>query len=203
MNWPGFRPEPRGSRRDEYRANINMHPEDFARWEAAREALFAGTGERLSMEVRYIVRGETRWHSLQAICRRDDTGKVIRWTGSATDITERKRGGGRIARDGAQAAPGATPRGDGHVCRRNRARLQQHPSRDPRLWRDGAARRAEGQPPRARPREHHDRRRTRARAGRAPAQPSAAAWSASVCRSTSSGWCARRSSWSRRSCRRA
>ncbi len=77
--------------RDDYKARINMHPEDFARWEAAREALFAGTGERLAMEVRYIVRGETRWHSLQAICRRDDAGKVIRWTGSTTDVTERKR----------------------------------------------------------------------------------------------------------------
>jgi len=76
--------------RDDFKAQINMHPEDFARWEAAREALFAGTGERLTMEVRYIVHGETRWHILQAICRRDDKGKVIRWTGSATDITERK-----------------------------------------------------------------------------------------------------------------
>jgi PAS domain S-box-containing protein len=80
-----------GISRDEFRARINMHPEDFARWEAAREALFAGTGERLSMEVRYNVRGEIRWHSLQAICKRDATGKVIRWTGSTTDITERKR----------------------------------------------------------------------------------------------------------------
>jgi PAS domain S-box-containing protein len=77
--------------RDEYRARINMHPDDFARWEAARSELFAGTGERLAMEVRYIVRGETRWHSLQAICKRDETGKVIRWTGSTTDITDRKR----------------------------------------------------------------------------------------------------------------
>ena len=77
--------------RDDFKARINMHPEDFSRWEAAREALFAGTGERLAMEVRYIVRGETRWHSLQAICRRDAAGKVIRWTGSTTDITERKR----------------------------------------------------------------------------------------------------------------
>jgi len=77
--------------RDDFRARINMHPEDFAKWEAARNDLFAGTGERLAMEVRYIVRGETRWHSLQGICRRDDTGKVIRWTGSTTDITERKR----------------------------------------------------------------------------------------------------------------
>jgi PAS domain S-box-containing protein len=76
--------------RDEYRARINMHPDDFVRWEAAREALFAGTGERLAMEVRYMVNGEARWHSLTAICRRDETGKVIRWTGSTTDITARK-----------------------------------------------------------------------------------------------------------------
>ena len=76
--------------RDDYRARINMHPEDFARWEAAREELFAGTGERLTMEVRYIVGGETRWHILNAICRRDDTGRVIRWTGSTTDITKHK-----------------------------------------------------------------------------------------------------------------
>ena len=86
----GFPPGTKWVTRDEYRAHINMHPEDFARWEAAREALFAGTGERLSMEVRYIVHGEARWHILHAICRRDETGKVTRWTGSATDITERK-----------------------------------------------------------------------------------------------------------------
>jgi len=87
----GYPPGTTWVNRDEYRARINMHPEDFARWEAAREALFAGTGERLAMEVRYIVRGQTRWHSLQAICRRDETGKVMRWTGSTTDITARKQ----------------------------------------------------------------------------------------------------------------
>jgi len=84
---------PRGTtwvNRDDYRANINMHPEDFARWEAAREALFAGDGERLSMEVRYIVRGDIKWHILQAICKRDESGKVVRWTGSATDTTARR-----------------------------------------------------------------------------------------------------------------
>ncbi|MDR6858439.1 ATP-binding protein [Variovorax guangxiensis] len=86
----GYPPGTKWVNRDEYRARINMHPEDFVRWEAAREALFAGTGDRLAMEVRYIVRGEARWHSLQAICRRDDTGKVIRWTGSTTDVTARK-----------------------------------------------------------------------------------------------------------------
>jgi len=76
--------------RDDFTTRSNMHPDDAAKWEAAREELFAGTGERLAMEVRYVVHGETRWHMLQAICRRDDAGKVIRWTGSATDITQRK-----------------------------------------------------------------------------------------------------------------
>jgi PAS domain S-box-containing protein len=76
--------------RDDFRARVPMHPEDSAKWEAAKEELFAGSGERIAMECRYIVRGETRWHSLQGICRRDETGKVVRWTGSATDVTERK-----------------------------------------------------------------------------------------------------------------
>ena len=77
--------------RANFRAHIPVHPDDFAKWEAAREELFAGTGERLSMELRYMVRGEARWHVLQGICKRDGTGKVIRWSGSATDVTERKR----------------------------------------------------------------------------------------------------------------
>jgi PAS domain S-box-containing protein len=87
----GYPPGTTWATRDDYRANINMHPEDLVRWEAAREALFAGTGERMAMEVRYMVGGEPRWHMLNAICRRDQTGKVVRWAGSATDITERKR----------------------------------------------------------------------------------------------------------------
>jgi PAS domain S-box-containing protein len=86
----GYPPGTAWVNRDEYRARINMHPDDSAKWEAAREQLFAGTGDRLAMEVRYVVRGETRWHLLRAICRRDETGKVIRWIGSTTDITERK-----------------------------------------------------------------------------------------------------------------
>ena len=84
------------SDRDDFRARINMHPDDFARWESAREALFSGTGDRLAMEVRYIVRGQTRWHSLQAICRRDESGRVIRWTGSTTDITARREAEERL-----------------------------------------------------------------------------------------------------------
>jgi PAS domain S-box-containing protein len=82
--------------REDFRHRVKMHPEDFAKWEAAREELFAGMGERLAMECRYLVNGETRWHSLQAICKRNDIGRVVRWTGSATDITERKRAEERL-----------------------------------------------------------------------------------------------------------
>jgi PAS domain S-box-containing protein len=86
-----FPPKVTFADRANFRARIPVHPEDWEKWEVARKELFAGKGERLAMELRYIVRGETRWHALQAICKRDDTGKVVRWTGSSTDITERKR----------------------------------------------------------------------------------------------------------------
>jgi PAS domain S-box-containing protein len=79
------------SGRNDFNVRIPVHPEDWAMWEAARKELFEGTGERLAMELRYIVRGEVRWHSLNAICKRDETGKVVRWTGSATDVTERRQ----------------------------------------------------------------------------------------------------------------
>jgi len=87
----GFPSEATFTTRANFRALIPVNPDDWATWEAAREELFAGEGERLAMELRYIVRGETRWHALQAICKRDDTGNVVRWSGSATDVTERKR----------------------------------------------------------------------------------------------------------------
>lgn len=87
----GYPPGTTWASRDDYRANINMHPEDFAKWEAARTALFAGEGERLSMEVRYLTPAGVRWHKLQAICKRDETGQVVRWTGSATDSTAQRQ----------------------------------------------------------------------------------------------------------------
>ena len=90
MELAGFPPGSTFVTREQYRSRINAHPDDFVKWESAREELFAGTGERLSMEVRYMVNGKPRWHILHAICSRDDTGKVVRWAGSATDITERK-----------------------------------------------------------------------------------------------------------------
>jgi PAS domain S-box-containing protein len=86
----GFPSETTFTTRANFRGRIPVHPDDWEKWEAAREEVFAGKGERLAMELRYIVRGETRWFALQAICKRDNTGKVVRWTGSSTDVTERK-----------------------------------------------------------------------------------------------------------------
>jgi PAS domain S-box-containing protein len=102
----GYSPGTTWISREEFTASTNMHPEDARKWEAARDELFAGTGDRLAMEVRYIVRGETRWHMLQAICRRDKDSKVIRWIGSATDITEKKRAADELRRSEAFLAEG-------------------------------------------------------------------------------------------------
>jgi PAS domain-containing protein len=76
-----------GISRDEFRARINMHRRTSQSGRRHEKSCSPALGERLAMEVRYIVRGEIRWHSLQAICKRDHAGKVVRWSGSTTDIT--------------------------------------------------------------------------------------------------------------------
>src|SRR6185295_15556506 len=43
----GFPRENTFASRDDFRQRIPMHPDDSARWEAARNELFAGTGESL------------------------------------------------------------------------------------------------------------------------------------------------------------
>jgi PAS domain S-box-containing protein len=67
-----------------------FHPEDRAKWEAAVAAHFASRGTRFREEMRIVVRGETRWLDVTYVCRRDATGRPIRWTNSSADITERK-----------------------------------------------------------------------------------------------------------------
>src|SRR5260370_27036411 len=53
-----------------------------------RSTLFPYT--TLFRSVRVTVAGETRWHAMHGMCFREN-GKVVRWTGYATDVTERKR----------------------------------------------------------------------------------------------------------------
>ena len=78
------------STREEFIRARPIHEDDREKWEQAVRALFASRDSRVAMEVRSIVNGESRWRRLEGICFRDATGKVVRWTGTSTDITERK-----------------------------------------------------------------------------------------------------------------
>src|SRR5262252_2699842 len=78
-------------RRADFSARGPWHPGDLANWERAVKELFAGGGTRLTGEMRTIHGAETRWYLLSGLCLRDSAGKVLRWTGSATDVTARKR----------------------------------------------------------------------------------------------------------------
>ena len=72
-------------------ARMPFHPDDRRKWDEAVKALFAGKDERLQMDVRSVILGELRWYHLHGLCTRDASGKAVRWTGSSTDITDRKR----------------------------------------------------------------------------------------------------------------
>src|SRR5260221_35987 len=87
----GFAPGTTFVDRASFMERAPFHPEDRPKWQRAVQELFAGSGSRLSMELRVLIGGEVRWHNLNGICFRDAEGKVVRWTGSSTDITERKR----------------------------------------------------------------------------------------------------------------
>jgi len=79
-----------GSRGD-FLAKLPLVPEDRDAWLRAVADLFAGTGSRLSMELRANVHGETRWIQFSGVCLRDASGKPVRWSGTSRDVTDRKR----------------------------------------------------------------------------------------------------------------
>jgi PAS domain S-box-containing protein len=76
--------------REEFHARFPFHPEDRSKWVRALEAHFAGTTEKLEMEIRILRDGETRWVHVTGLCRRDATGAPVRFAGSVTDVTARK-----------------------------------------------------------------------------------------------------------------
>ncbi|TMH41889.1 MAG: PAS domain S-box protein, partial [Betaproteobacteria bacterium] len=79
------------SSREDYLARTPIVREDLEKWQRAMGELFAGTGSRLSMEVRAIVHGEVRWMQHIGVCVRDASGRPARWCGTARDVTERRR----------------------------------------------------------------------------------------------------------------
>lgn len=68
-----------------------LHPEDrartLARWEQSLRS-----GRPYAIEYRFRnVRGEYCWFLGQAVPQRNEAGEIVRWFGTLTDITERKR----------------------------------------------------------------------------------------------------------------
>jgi PAS domain S-box-containing protein len=68
-----------------------VHPDEFAEAERAWRAALA-TGAPLRAEVRVRrADGEYRWHRIERVPLRDESGDVIRWYGVAHDIDDQKR----------------------------------------------------------------------------------------------------------------
>jgi len=68
-----------------------FHPGDVDRLSAERQRGLSG-GTPFDSEVRVLFKdGQYRWHILQYNPLKDESGQVIRWYGTATDIDDRKR----------------------------------------------------------------------------------------------------------------
>ncbi|PWT88383.1 MAG: hypothetical protein C5B56_08830, partial [Proteobacteria bacterium] len=78
------------SGREDFVRRTPFYPEDRDKWQQAVKELFASGGSRLAMEVRSVRDGKMVWSRLEGLCFRDAEGRVVRWTGSSTDITDRK-----------------------------------------------------------------------------------------------------------------
>jgi PAS domain S-box-containing protein len=77
--------------REDFMGRTPFYPEDRNKWLQAVRELFTSGGSRVAMDVRLVLDGETVWNRLDGMCFRDAAGRVVRWTGSATDITDRKQ----------------------------------------------------------------------------------------------------------------
>ena len=78
--------------RDEWLAQIVIHPDDLPRFEAAANDHLEGRTNRYECE--YRVRqpsGEWRWLAARGRCTRDSTGKPLRFVGSSSDVTAQKQ----------------------------------------------------------------------------------------------------------------
>ena len=71
--------------------SIVAHPDDFATGEKMWRDTLA-KGEPVHTEVRLRrADGQYRWFAVDRVALRDESGKVIKWYGTATDIEQRKR----------------------------------------------------------------------------------------------------------------
>jgi len=79
---------------DEFANNswIVCHPEDAARGQAVwGEARRNGSAYEVELRLRPKDKAEYRWFLVRAVPYRDDSGRVVKWFGSTTDIDVQKR----------------------------------------------------------------------------------------------------------------
>jgi PAS domain S-box-containing protein len=77
--------------RSEWVDRVPFYPGERPKYARVVAEHFAGKTARLDAELRIVPRGETRWIHMTGHCARDASGTPIRWTGSVTDVTARKR----------------------------------------------------------------------------------------------------------------
>ena len=73
-----------------------IHPDDLVEYTAKWQHSMA-SGEPFEDEARHrSAKGEYRWFLARAVPLRDDQGKILKWYGTLTDITDRKRAEERL-----------------------------------------------------------------------------------------------------------
>jgi PAS domain S-box-containing protein len=77
--------------RSEWVDRFPFYPGERPKYAQAVAEHFAGKTDRVDVEIRIAPRGETRWVHMTGRCSRDAAGTPIRWAGSVTDVTARKR----------------------------------------------------------------------------------------------------------------
>jgi PAS domain S-box-containing protein len=86
----GFPPDTRFAGRQDFLDRFPFHPDDKIRWQADAAEHFAGRSERFDMEMRVMRIGDVRWVHTTGLVTRNAQGEPMRYTGSVSDVTERK-----------------------------------------------------------------------------------------------------------------
>jgi PAS domain S-box-containing protein len=86
----GFPPGTKFAGRADFVARLPVHPEDRDRIVAAVNAHYAGTANRLELDMRVLRRGEPRSMHAIFLCSRDAAGALVRVSTAVTDVTDRR-----------------------------------------------------------------------------------------------------------------
>jgi PAS domain S-box-containing protein len=86
----GFPPGTRFQGRQDFLDRFPFHPGDRAMWQATIDRFFASRESHVEIALRLIRQGEVRWVNTNGLVSRDADGVPTRYTGSVSDITQRK-----------------------------------------------------------------------------------------------------------------